>query len=354
MKRYIVPLLLGGFCLFFSCSRGDADAGLRTITAEASFSGSGTRADMEMSSESLDLITRWKEDDVIRLYFVQEGTGYTLAPVTVHDISEDGKRCSFEFQLPPGVSWDQPYEIYGLSDAGGFAQEGESTVVAKSRLRRMPWDKRIVPMWFHAAGSSDRIQAEFRHLGTYEILHLENASSKVISFRHEGFDVEEPWYKSSENTPLREEYDPTQYVSEPGDDAQSESVSIAAGETGIFLSWYIPSGALITGARLVATIDGKRVLSNDAKSSDVRIQRGHAYHMYAIWDGATLSFTSGGGSEVDAGGSGYGTDGNGDVRGSGLGYGTDSEGNIIGGGSGYGSDSSGNISSGGSGYSNAN
>ncbi len=354
MKRYIIPILIGSFAIFAlaGCSEGAEKEVSRTILVNASFSGSETRADVEMSSGSLDLITRWKADDRIRLYVLQEGKAYDLGSVQIYDISEDGKRCSFTFRMPLDVSWDHPYDVYGLCDAEGIFQEGEPMVLAKSPLMRMPWDNRIVPMWFHAQGSGTNIQASFRHLGTYEILHVENTSQQEISFSHDGFSVETPWYKGFEYTPLKDDYDPTQFVTEP-DDEVSDRVTIGAEMSGVFLSWYIPSGALINNARLEATINGKRVTSTNTKSSDVRILRGHAYHMYATWNGSSLAFIAGG-SEVDAGGSAYGSDTSGNVSGSGLGYGSDESGSISSGGSGYGSDESGGLSGGGSGYSNGN
>ena len=352
MNRYIIPFLIGCVSLFIcpSCSERAEQEDVRLIQVDASFSSADTRADLEMSSTSLDLITRWKADDRINIFIVQEGKGYSAISLQVYDISEDGKRCSFSFPLPSGVVLDQPYDIYGLCDAEGMVVE--SLVQAKSALKRMFWDKRIVPMWFHAEGNGSRIQAAFRHLGTYEILHIENQTQQAITFQHDGFTVETPWYKGFEYTPLKDDYDPTLFVTEPGEDV-SETGSIGANMTGIILSWYIPTGALISNARLEATIDGKRVTSINTKGSDVHIQRGRVYHMYATWDGSTLSFVAGG-SEVEGGGTGYGSDNAGIVSGSGLGYGSDNSGNVSGGGSGYGTDGSGTLSGGGSGYSNGN
>lgn len=292
MKRYIVSILIGIVPLFLStaCKERFEFEEQRSITIEASFSDDNTRADLEQASGSRDLITRWNEDDVIRLYLFQDGKGYTLDPVKVYNISSDGKRCSFGFKLPSDISLDHSYDIYGLCDAEGVIQEEESLVVAKSQLKRMHWNDRKVPMWFHSTGGNSSIQASFRHLGTYEVLHITNTSKLGVMFRHDGFDVETPWYKSYENTPLKDDYDPTQYVQEPGDDAQSGSVYLGAGQTEKYLSWYIPTGATINEATLLATIDGKTVSSVNTKSSSVRIQRGRAYHMYATWDGTELKF----------------------------------------------------------------
>ena len=294
MKKYLIPILLGGISFFIcnACSELSISEQSRTITVKACFSETDTRAEMEQPSGSLDLIVRWKEDDKIRLYLLQDGTGYTLDPVPINNISQDGKTCSFEFRLPNGVSSDHSYEIFGLCDAEGRMGPGETVFLAESELQRVPWDRRIAPMWFHATGGSSCLQARFRHLGTYELLHVTNTTNQRILFSHNGFEVEVPWYKAFEHTPLREDYDPTQHHTTSGERI-SQSDYIDANMTGTYLSWYIPSGALINDARLLAEIDGVKVASTNTKSSNVRIQVGRVYHMYAVWDGMSLSFKDG-------------------------------------------------------------
>lgn len=296
MNKYLIPLLLGLASFYFAtaCKEYDELEGTRIITVSASFSDDATRADIEQAQGSLNLVTRWREDDKISLFLLQDGKGFTLEPVKVYDISDDGKRCAFDIRLPADISLDRSYDIYGLCDAEGVLWEEEGFVYAKSTLKRMHWNNRIVPMWFHEQGGRSNIQANFMHLGTYEILHVANTSKVGVTFKHDGFDVDEPWYKSSENTPLKDDYDPTQSVEEAGDDASSGSVFIAAGSTEKFLSWYVPRGGTIVDATLLATINGNSVRSANTKNSSVRIQRGHVYHMYATWDGNELKIADGG------------------------------------------------------------
>ena len=293
MKKYLIPIVLGlvSFFLANACKEKTELEETRTVTVSASFSQEWTRGEIQQEEGSLNLIARWREDDKIALFLFQDGKGFTLDPAKVYNISSDGKRCSFGFQLPSDISIDHPYEIYGLCDVEGALWEEEGFVFAKSQLKRMAWGNRnVVPVWFHAEGGQSVIQANFLHLGTYEILHVTNSSKAGVTFRHDGFDVDEPWYKSSENTPLKEDYDPTHNVEEPGDDASSGSLFIPAGSTEKFLSWYVPRGGTIIDATLLATINGNSVRSSNTKNSSVRIQRGHVYHMYATWDGNELKF----------------------------------------------------------------
>ncbi len=286
--------IFGCLMLFLSisaCSEGveTVSNSKRIVEVSASMPESGTRASLTQESGTLNLIARWKADDKIRLYVLQDGKDYSIEPVNVQNVSADGKSCSFAFELPTEVMADYPYELYGLCDAIGEPLGNESTVLVNCRLQRMPWSSYTVPLWFHTTVGPTSIYAEFRHMGTYEILHVKNTSTVGVMFSHSGFDVEMPWWEDG-YIPLSDDYDPAAIVEEPSDDSSSSSVFIPAGQTKDFLSWYIPSGASIKDASLLATIDGKKITSSNKKNSNVKIQLRHAYHMYATWDGTELKF----------------------------------------------------------------
>ena len=297
MKRntlYIIPAL----CLLFSLSSCkeelEMDSSSRQIVVTASLEELHTRVSLDQKAGSLDLIAKWNAKDKISLYIIQGKKGYKLNPVPVQNISSDGKNCDIVFQLPSAVIAESPYDIYGLCDADGEILEEESMVSAKCNLQRLGWNELKTPVWFHAKGGAASLKAYFRHLGTYEILHITNNSKSQCSFVHAGFDVETPWYKSSDLAPLSDSYDPTKMPGEPGDDARMRaSIPISSGETASVMSWYIPNGAKVKDARLIAEFGGKRVISENTLSSDARIQVGHAYHMYATWDGEKLVFEKG-------------------------------------------------------------
>lgn len=287
------------FTLLSSCTEEMLNqSGGRQITVNATIPGADTQANstrvsFTQSDGSYNLVARWQEDDQIQLYVKQDKKIYTLAPTKVQNISQDGKSCTFAFQLPSDVDAARPYTIYGLHDVEGMI--ADDVVLAKSQLRRVFWSnggKAVAPMWFQSTGGASSIYAQFKHLGTYEVLHLKNTSKVGVMFRHRGFDVDVPWFKVYENTPLTDDYDPTQYVTEPGD-AESANHFVGAGTTARILSWYIPSGGGINNAKMLAAIDSKQVISSNAKSSKVKLQRGHAYHMYATWDGKELKFDQG-------------------------------------------------------------
>ncbi len=266
----------------------------RQITINAVMPEYQTRAGLEQKNGSLDLIAKWKEDDEVYLFIEQNKKVYTVAPAKVRNISSDGKTCNIVLSVPSGVKAEEPYLIYGLCDINGTVEKNK--VYAESELKRVYWENSsqgFAPVWFKTTGGPMNFSVNFQHLGTYEVLHVKNESKIGISFRHFGFEVNTPWYKSFEKTSLDDPYTLVNNPSDFGDDANSRASHIGIGETVKFLSWYIPSGASVKDARLKATIDGKEYITTNKKSSDVEIQRGHAYHMYATWDGKELKFTNG-------------------------------------------------------------
>lgn len=243
---------------------------------------------------SLDLIARWKEGDEIQIFVRQAGKVYkTDKAAAVYGISGDGKSCSFRFTLPSSVDPEKDYEVIGVTGVETVTVSG-TDVVAVSTLRRVSLEsdgEAPSPMWFVTAmsASTTALEARFRHLGTYEVLHVKNKSGSSMTFRHRGFEVSRQWYKSSDNTVLSDSYNPTT-AGGTGDVESAKSLTIAAGATGKVLSWYIPTGATIVSARLKATVNGKSVSSSDTITSTVAIERGRAYHMYVTWDGKELRF----------------------------------------------------------------
>ena len=309
MKRYIFQLFSLLLLLFlFSCKEDVINdvSNHRQIVVTATMPGMGSNVDGNSASPrkvklsqrdgTLNLIARWKDGDEIHLFVRQDNNFYMLADSKVSNISSDGKTCSFSMQLPSEVDPGRLYEILGLCDVEGIVVDDViDFVAAKSQLRRVSWNNdndTFAPIWFHTTGNDAGIRVNFQHLGTYEVLHVKNSSSSAISFRHCGFDVQNPWFKYYDSSHLDENYDPTQYVTEPGDE-DSNTASIAAGATGRILSWYMPSGAKLNEAKLIANINGKSVTSSNTKSSSINIQRGRVYHMYATWDGKQLKFVDG-------------------------------------------------------------
>ncbi len=246
------------------------------------------------NDESLNLVAKWKEDDKIQIFVRQNNVVYKVEQLcSIYDIGSNGKTCSFMFSLPSAVNAEKDYAVIGVTGVSTTYVSG-SDVIAVSQLKRTAVEANgevASPLWFVTtkSASSAGLQAQFRHLGTYEVLHVKNKSKSSMTFRHRGFEVANHWYKSSDNTVLSTSYNPS--VSSATGDAESDkTITIAAGGSGRVLSWYIPSGAKITNAKLKATVNGKSVTTADTKTSSATIERGRAYHMYVTWDGNDLRF----------------------------------------------------------------
>lgn len=275
--------------------RGEQIVVTATMPDDGPTHQSGMLKSVAVSSDdnSLDLITKWKSGDKIQVFVRQDNKVYKVSEESaIYNISSDGKTCSFNFSLPSSIDGARVYDVIGVT--GISAQAVDNEVIASSTMKRMILDSNgeaTSPMWFVTAktNTATNFQAKFQHLGTYEILHVKNSSSGDLTFRHMGFEVSQPWFKYHDNTVLNNTYDPTASFTEPGD-TESPPILIKAGATGKILSWYIPSGKLMTNAKLIGLINGKSLTSSNTKSSALPIERGKAYHMYATWDGKQLKF----------------------------------------------------------------
>ena len=131
--------------------------------------------------------------------------------------------------------------------------------------------------------------ATFQRYGTYEILHLTNTSENDITFSLSGYDASPVWYKMGGGAiRLWDNKFVTDLSYEP--QSMSPPIKIPAQETEAIVSWYVPNGAKIENAKMVAEIDGQYIHSSNTLSSGVTLCTGIAYHIYATWDGTELKF----------------------------------------------------------------
>lgn len=247
-----------------------------------------TRVSITQDSESLNLLPKWEEDDKIDLFIIQDKNVYPVTSVPIRDIREGGSTCTISLTIPYQVDTEKPYTIIGLFDIEGET-DADGQVKVKTQLKRLRWDTPTTPMYFKADGGPRSLIATFEHIGTYELLHIKNTSNKGIFFQHCGFETETPWYKYEDEIIVGKQETPQSTIFEKGE-VTSGRYFIPKNESFNILSWYIPSGVQIRNAKLKSVIDGNQVVSSNAKNSSVQLQRGHAYHMYATWDGTELKF----------------------------------------------------------------
>ena len=332
-------------------------SGETTLTIYASFNeGRNTKVSLESAANNLDLVSKWTGGDKLDVYVNNE---LAKRNVPLQEISEDAKSAYFSLNLSPEIFPGNADMLCISTEGNPIKEDGKIYVNASivrsslSAYRPPVFARDLIP-------EKDRnsTSLQFRHYLAYEVVHIQNTSGKDISFSLNGYyTTAGTWYyekgaKSFSDNSFRVD---AKAAADPI--TKSDYITIPPNASDIILSAYIPNGYEIEEAMMVAEIDGQIVNSSNLFSSRVIMQVGHAYHLYVVWDGATLRFTTStgeGGSEVDAGGSGYGSDSGGDVIGGGIGYSYDEAGNVIASGSGYGSDTSGQISGSGAGYSNGN
>ena len=303
MKKILLSLiaLLACVALFTSCeddfSKRQAVFNATMPADDLSSLRPGSIINGVPAADGFNLNARWRDGDKIQIFVRQDGRVYQVEnPAVVSGIGSDGKTCSFELVLPKSVKPDRDYDIIGVTGVEAYI-DGED-VIASCELKRVGIDSDdapLLPMWFTAKKGSN--QVKFRHLCTYEILYVNNNSNSSIKFKHAGFNVITPWYKHSDKVVLTNS---SRYetVNDSQTDAESNEITIAAGETGTIVSWYIPkfvvtdetTEATINNAKLKAVVNGAAVTTIDPIISHKNIARGNAYYMQVTWDGSHLFY----------------------------------------------------------------
>lgn len=293
----LMPLML----LITSCTNTDEGVGIsgRNMTLSVIMpDDETTRVELAQDGDSKNYITQWDEADEVQVFITQGNQRYEIGKVGVNNISEDKKRATIVFELPDALDLASSYSIHALSGIEG-KMVGEGAEWYSFSTAEL---KRNVLLFFNAplysrtdVGSDLSPTLQFKHIGTYEVLHVTNNTDKMIEFLHRGFDVETPWYYKKAAGYLLPEGGMTLDAAANvyGENVSEDILIIGPGKTETIVSWYIPTQEKMSSAELKATIDGIAMKSSNKKSSDVNIETGHAYHMYATWDGTNLTFDNG-------------------------------------------------------------
>ena len=273
------------------------DAGIYSLQVQMPGSDNPTRVDLTQIEGTKDLKATWQANDEVLLLLTQGDKEFNSGTVKVSDITEDGKQATINFILPNGINLTKPFTIYGFTGIEATVQYYEDNnwhPRCLASLQRSPIEKFKAPMFTKVEANYGQIPiTSFHHFGTYELLHVKNSSNNSVSFAHNGFDVDKAWYQAAAFVEPDDGNGPVSPSGEWDGEDFSDSQTIAAGAEGVFISWYIPSGFPIAEAHLQASVNGKEISSTNTFSSEVSLERGHAYHMYATWNGESLSFDKG-------------------------------------------------------------
>ena len=318
MKKigFIIEIVAAGLLFLLSCEEENVSSTRTTQTIYADIEEDNTKVSLEKAESGRDLIARWQEDDIINVFLL--GSEYCeVGGVTLKSINSDGKGCVFTYDIPE--SFSRPVDGYrllcfagnskpileeaaGMGNGGGGGGGGggswmphhtSSTKAKKNKdlvllvnasLTRAPLNQFRAPVLFNGFVTRDREDVSFSHYFTYELLHVNNLTENPITFSHLGF-VGTLWYKERGSICI----DDGSFIifsnatQEPV--FASPDITIPPHSSDIIVSSYIPNGQAINNVRLTARINGDVVTSTNTLTSAVKLQKGHAYHMYATWDG---------------------------------------------------------------------
>lgn len=301
MKKYIKIAL--GLISLTSCSVKEniqeQNTGNFTIQVNMPQT-SVSRIGVTQENGSRDLIPKWRDGDVMKFYtFDNKGEHgsirvFHVGTSAVKNISDDGSTGSFSITYPTDASFDK-WDKFGLIGICGKESvvEGREIRVDASSFRANMSDFKA-PVWFieKEVGTSS-VVSSCKHFGVYEVLHITNNSNLAISLKFKGYEAEKLWYREKATfLPITHYYSDQKEVSSI-DNTEAPVQLISPGETAVFVSWYTPLETKLKDVTLVVEIDGNEVRTSNKKSSEVTMQTGHAYHLYATWDGKDLKFDNG-------------------------------------------------------------
>ena len=291
MNKYIIGIVALFTFIVSGCKESDViglDNALCKVTA--SIADGTTRVTLSADGETKNFIAKWQNTDELSVMVSDNDSYRQIGVVPVKEISDDGRSCAFYYRLPD--DYKTPISGYQLvcisSHASPVVEDGD--IYYNASLNRQPMSKFKAPVLFNEHASAKDNYGEFRHYGTYEVLHIKNNSKKPISFSLNGFENCPSWYRLQGALRLSDGKFITESAAAQMYVTKSEAITIPSNEADAVVSWYIPNGNLITDAVLNADIDGNIVKSQNKINSKVELQTGHAYHMYATWDGTKLTF----------------------------------------------------------------
>lgn len=265
-----------------------------TVTATlpaSSDSARKARAVVQHATGTLKLTTKWQTGDRVNVIMEQNGQLVRANSTAVRDVSTDGKRCHFTLEVPQGIDAQKPIKVYGACGVNVDIKDNQFVVAAQPIYRAK--SQGTAPLYFKAEINkfSEFADVKFEHLGTYEVVHVQNGTRAQIAVEEARLTAETAWSLGAKDgkgawyAPL------TGRVWQDGSaNVSTEAQAIAPRSEGVFINWYIPNGTLVN-PRVSAKINGTTVTSTTQKEANVKMQAGRAYHVYALWDGQELHFS---------------------------------------------------------------
>ena len=315
MKRRFTFFLTAILLIFVGCSEEvlkiDEPTGenaKRTIKVIANVGDNDIGTRVAMQQNGLDLNLTWEVGDVIWLVFY-DGENFVHSNTTVTAVTNNGKRAEFEVDVPEGSEADT-FDLYGYY--GGGPLSGEMGIVD---LPAGPWGGSLpalegadlVMLRFAATGldmESPEISVTFQHVGSLFKIFLENISTTTLQgiTSVQIFSETDPIYAYQSETTAQYDVVNGEFV-EGTTTFLNQLTFIPAGGSDDFgpseilelWGWYPPSQEpdhSWPALKLRLTYVGGELVTTDTKPARTAPTAiGRAYHFYATYDGADLSFS---------------------------------------------------------------
>lgn len=308
LKYFYSTILLMSVLLIAGCKDttivDEASTGKqKTITITASMPDSNnpsTRVNTEQDPNNKNILLTWKEGDKIKLYFKNKGSKKVTegGEVVVSNISKNGKTAEFQVNIPPDITGI--CDFYGMH---GINSEDVVTTIAfftapgpVSKLKDIS-----IPIYFVKEDfnpDSPDNDVSFQHLGALQLITILNKTDSIITLEDPAFEYSgKKWFYDYEiingegAMPIYDLSTKLHSTFETKDNrTKNFSIEINANDNVKLAQWIFPNEVEVPDIILKAKI-------NDAeKKTDQKLGRkafevGHAYHLYATWDGVNFVFS---------------------------------------------------------------
>jgi hypothetical protein len=227
---------------------------------------------------------------------VKEGTPITL---TQQNISSNGKVATFTITIPQGIDVNKKCTIYAVHGATYQLNMYDYVVVNVSpvgfslltALNNVPVSGVVT-----VNNLLSPITIDFGHLGLLQCLKFKNTSTTdfVITptLVNEGGTTWYHTYAGGATAPHYNLY--SQQVSDfTVTPSTTAAVTIPAGGTVQLAQWVMPKNVNTPEIKLNAHVQGAATYTsiNSKPARGSVMQKGKAYHLYALWDGVKICFT---------------------------------------------------------------
>ncbi len=240
--------------------------------------------------KGMQFTSSWDNNGHVFMFAKQNGKIINIGRYPISAVNSSSTNFKVEIISTGQFDSKASYQLYGIS--GAYNVDNGSDLFYRVNLSR----NEGFNIWFSGQKGSSSVAAKIP--GVVEQLYVINKSDKPIQFVHKGYDTAEKWYYTTAEVSVEDGHIQN---AEQGNEAVGKPKEIAVfnGQTYPQVpSYYVPNGKKIKDAQLIAEIDGKEVRSVNRISSDITLQSGNVYAIFAVWDGEKLTLGDGDGEPV--------------------------------------------------------